>query len=131
MDDRGLDTSGVRDAPPRLHPGGRSGFLDTVVSCDSNQEALEVIRMPQWAKTQHMPPVDGVPKKQITRGLGLDVTTVRRAVAQARRSDRRRCRSSSSCGTTAGAERASQHRRPANPKGTGRHSVRSANLQCS
>ena len=37
----------------------------------------------QWAEIRQMPVVDGVPKKQITERLGLDIKTVRRAVAQA------------------------------------------------
>ena len=39
--------------------------------------------MSQWAEVRHMHLVDGVPKKQIGQRLGMDVKTVRRAVAQA------------------------------------------------
>ena len=39
--------------------------------------------MSQWAEIRQMPVVDGVPKKQIAERLGLDIKTVRRAVAQA------------------------------------------------
>ena len=52
-----------------------------VVSYDSCQEDVEVIRMSQWAEVRHMHLVDGVPKKQIGQRLGMDVKTVRRAVA--------------------------------------------------
>ena len=41
--------------------------------------------MSQWAEIRQMHVVDGVPKKQIAERLGLDIKTVRRAVAQARR----------------------------------------------
>ncbi|MCP4003666.1 MAG: IS21 family transposase [bacterium] len=36
--------------------------------------------MSQWAEIRHMHIVDGVPKKEIARRLGLDIKTVRRAV---------------------------------------------------
>ena len=39
--------------------------------------------MSQWAEIRQMHVVDGVPKKQIAERLGLDIKTVRRAVAQA------------------------------------------------
>ena len=39
--------------------------------------------MSQWAAVRHMHLVDGVPKKQIGQRLGMDVKTVRRAVAPA------------------------------------------------
>ena len=39
--------------------------------------------MSQWAEVRQMHVVDGVPKKQIAERLGLDIKTVRRAVAQA------------------------------------------------
>ena len=42
-----------------------------------------MIRMSQWAEIRQMHVVDGVPKKQIAERLGLDIKTVRRAVAQA------------------------------------------------
>ena len=45
--------------------------------------------MSQWAEVRHMHLVDGVPKKQIGQRLGMDVKTVRRAVAQARAPARR------------------------------------------
>ena len=38
--------------------------------------------MSQWAEIRQMHVVDGVPKKQIAERLGLDIKTVRRAVAQ-------------------------------------------------
>ena len=41
--------------------------------------------MSQWAEIRQMPVVDGVPKKQIAERLGLDIKTVRRAAAPARR----------------------------------------------
>ena len=50
---------------------------------DSSQEDPEVIRMSQWAEIRQMPVVDGVPKKQIAERLGVDIKTVRRAVAPA------------------------------------------------
>jgi transposase len=37
--------------------------------------------MSQWAELRHMHLVDGVPKKELARRFGLDVKTVRRAVA--------------------------------------------------
>lgn len=37
--------------------------------------------MSQWAEIRHMHLVDGVPKKEIARRMGLNVKTVRRAVA--------------------------------------------------
>ena len=42
-----------------------------------------MIRLSQWAEIRQMHVVDGVPKKQIAERLGLDIKTVRRAVAQA------------------------------------------------
>ena len=39
-----------------------------------------MIRMSQWAEIRHMHLVEGIPKKQIARRLGLDVKTVRRAL---------------------------------------------------
>ena len=39
--------------------------------------------MSQWAEIRQMHVVHGVPKKQIAERLGLDIKTVRRAVAQA------------------------------------------------
>lgn len=39
--------------------------------------------MSQWAEIRHMFLVDGVPKKQIARRLGVDVKTVRRAIEAA------------------------------------------------
>ena len=51
-----------------------------VVSYDSRQEDVEVIRMSQWAEVRHMHLVDGVPKQQIGQRLGMDVTTVRGVV---------------------------------------------------
>ena len=45
--------------------------------------------MSQWAEIRQMPVVDGVPKKQIAERLGLDIKTVRRAVAQAAQPARR------------------------------------------
>ena len=56
---------------------------DTVVLHDSSQEDPEVIRMSQWAEIRQMHVMDGGPKKQIAERLGVDITTVRRAVAQA------------------------------------------------
>jgi len=53
-----------------------------------------VLRVSQWAEIRHMYVVQGVTKKEIARRLGVDVKTVRRAVASdeaplARRSPRR------------------------------------------
>ena len=45
--------------------------------------------MSQWAEIRQMHVVDGVPKKQIAERLGLDIKTVRRAVAQATATARR------------------------------------------
>ena len=39
--------------------------------------------MSQWPEIRQMHVVDDVPKKQIAERLGLDIKTVRRAVAQA------------------------------------------------
>ena len=64
-------------------PGTSRKRCDTVVWHDSSQEGPEVIRMSQWAEVRQMHVVDGVPKKQIAERLGLDIKTVRRAVAQA------------------------------------------------
>ena len=63
-------------------PGTSRKRRDTVVLPDSSQEDPEVIRMSQWAEIRQMHVVDGVPKKQIAERLGLDIKTVRRAVAQ-------------------------------------------------
>ena len=64
-------------------PGTSRKRRDTVVLHNSSQEDPEVIRMSQWAEVRQMHVVDGVPKKQIAERLGLDIKTVRRAVAQA------------------------------------------------
>ena len=64
-------------------PGTSRKRCDTVVLHDSSQEDPEVIRLSQWAEIRQMHVVDGVPKKQIAERLGLDIKTVRRAVAQA------------------------------------------------
>ena len=64
-------------------PGTSRKRRDTVVLHDSSQEDPEVISMSQWAEIRQMHVVDGVPKKQIAERLGLDIKTVRRAVAQA------------------------------------------------
>lgn len=49
-----------------------------------NQEGQEVIRVSQWAEIRHMHHVDGVPRKEIARRLGVDVKTVRRALGRER-----------------------------------------------
>ncbi len=41
-----------------------------------------MIRVSQWAEIRHMHLVAGVPKKEVARRLGLDVKTVRRALAR-------------------------------------------------
>lgn len=41
-----------------------------------------MIRVSQWAEIRHLHLVDGVPKKEVGRRLGLDVKTVRRALSQ-------------------------------------------------
>ncbi len=41
-----------------------------------------MIRVSQWAEIRQMFLVDGIPKKEIARRFGLDVKTVRRAVAR-------------------------------------------------
>ena len=64
-------------------PGTSRKRRDTVVWHDSSQEDPEVIRMSQWAEIRQMHVVDGVPKKQIAERLGVEIKTVRRAVAQA------------------------------------------------
>ena len=64
-------------------PGTSRKRRDTVVWHDSSQEDPEVIRMSQWPEIRQMHVVDDVPKKQIAERLGLDIKTVRRAVAQA------------------------------------------------
>ena len=64
-------------------PGTSRKRRDTVVWHDSSQEDPEVIRMSQWAEIRQMPVVDGVPKKQIAERVGVDIKTVRRAVAPA------------------------------------------------
>lgn len=46
--------------------------------------------MSQWAEIRHMHLSEGVPKKQVARRLGVDVKTVRRAVASAEPPVRRR-----------------------------------------
>jgi len=55
-----------------------------------------VIRLSQWAEIRHMHMVDGVPKKEVARRLGLDIKTVRRAlerdVAAVKRESPRRVR---------------------------------------
>ncbi len=38
--------------------------------------------MSQWAEIRHMHVVDGVPKREIARRLGLDRKTVERALSQ-------------------------------------------------
>ena len=55
---------------------------DTVVSWTGSQEDAEVIRMSQWAEIRHLHLVAGVPKKEISRRLQLDVKTVRRAAGR-------------------------------------------------
>lgn len=49
-----------------------------------SQEGQEVIRVSQWAEIRHMHHVDGVPRKEIARRMGLDVKTVRRALGRDR-----------------------------------------------
>lgn len=48
----------------------------------ASQEGQEVIRVSQWAEIRHMHVAGGVPKKEIARRLGVDVKTVRRALAR-------------------------------------------------
>lgn len=43
-----------------------------------------MIRVSQWAEIRHLHLVDGVPKKEVARRLGLDVKTVRRALGRDR-----------------------------------------------
>ena len=69
-------------------PGTSRKRRDTVALHDSSQEDPEVISMSQWVEIRQMPVVDGVPKKQIAERLGLDIKTVRRAVARPRHLDR-------------------------------------------
>lgn len=45
--------------------------------------------MSQWAEIRHMVLVEGVPKREVSRRLGVDVKTVRRAVAAGTWRDRR------------------------------------------
>jgi transposase len=52
-------------------------------------EDPEVIRVSQWAEIRHMFYADHVPRKQIARRLGLDIKTVRRALARENAPDRR------------------------------------------
>src|SRR5215207_2195819 len=59
---------------PRTEPEG--------VSCGPNRRTWEVIRVSQWAEIRHMHEVAGVAKKEVARRLGLDVKTVRRALAR-------------------------------------------------
>jgi hypothetical protein len=49
----------------------------------------EVIRVSQWAEIRQMHWVDGVPRKEVARRLGLDVKTVRRALGRDEMSTRR------------------------------------------
>ena len=86
QDEKGPRGKVKRD--PLSHTGGRVPGTsrkrrDTVVWHDSSQEDPEVIRMSQWAEIRQMHVVDGVPKKQIAERLGVEIKTVRRAVAQA------------------------------------------------
>jgi transposase len=53
------------------------------------QEGQEVIRVSQWAEIRHMHLVDGVPKREIARRLGLDVKTVRSALLRSEPPQRR------------------------------------------
>ena len=82
------DPARQREKGPLSHtedrfPGTSRKRCDTVVLHDSSPEGPEVIRLSQWAEIRQMHVVDGVPKKQIAERLGLDIKTVRRAVAQA------------------------------------------------
>lgn len=45
------------------------------------QEGQEVLRVSQWAEIRYMHLTEGVPKKEVARRLGVDVKTVRRALA--------------------------------------------------
>jgi transposase len=45
------------------------------------QEGQEVLRVSQWAEIRHMHLTDDVPMREVARRLGVDVKTVRRAVA--------------------------------------------------
>ena len=49
-----------------------------------------MIRVTQWAEIRHMHLVDGVPKKEIARRFGLDVKTVRAAIARETAPERRK-----------------------------------------
>ena len=46
--------------------------------------------MTQWAEIRHLHLSEGVPKKEIARRFGLDVKTVRRAIAQETRDEKRK-----------------------------------------
>jgi transposase len=52
----------------------------------------EVIRVSQWAELRHQHYVEGVPKKELARRFGLNVKTVRRALAREEMPVRRRSR---------------------------------------
>jgi len=45
------------------------------------KEGQEVLRVSQWAEIRYMHLTDGIPKREVARRLGVDVKTVRRAVA--------------------------------------------------
>ena len=49
-----------------------------------------MIRVSQWAEVRHMHEVERVPKKEIARRLDLDIKTVRRALEQKVRREKRR-----------------------------------------
>ena len=63
----------------RPSPSGIEGCCETVFEYQEGGPQ-EVIRVTQWAEIRQMHWVDGVPKKEVARRLGLDVKTVRRAL---------------------------------------------------
>ena len=48
-----------------------------------------MIRVTQWAEIRHMHLIDGVPKKVIARRFGLNIKTVRAAIARETAPERR------------------------------------------
>ena len=61
--------------------GLKRKLLQQILPTRSSRRTPEVIRVTQWAEIRQMY-ADGIPKKEIARRFGIDVKTVRRAIAE-------------------------------------------------
>ena len=81
-----IDLRKGQEGPPR---GRTSGHPLGVYEGIEQGGPKEVIRVSQWAELRHQHFVEGVPKKELARRFGLDVKTVRRALAREEMPSRR------------------------------------------